>query len=210
MYLITPTLLNSFAYYFGYEAEASGEDEEYVSAEQKEAKARAEFLSTLRREQFEKSEAMLAGIAFEDRVRAYCNGAPDDSPVVQEIGDICKGGVWQQSVKRVLDGQYLLYGKLDVMKRDTIIDIKRTKSYELGKYQSSLQHRIYFYCTGLPNFRYLVSDERSWWSEDYFNHTGIEQEIRDAIRKLIGYLEHDPEAKAIFYDKWKALEVQAA
>jgi hypothetical protein len=108
-----------------------------------------------------------------------------------------------------LDG-FLLYGKTDVIKRDTVYDLKRSKSYEVGKYQKSAQHRIYLYCSKLPRFSYLISDDRSWWAEDYFNHDGIEGEIRQAIRQFIGYLENDPEARALYYDKWKAKGAQAA
>ena len=209
MYLITPTLLNAFDYYFNFVGEASGDDEEYVSAEEKEAKVRQEFLQTLRREKTERTEAMQKGIDFEERVITCCNSHDDESPIVREIADIVSGGHWQAVRKRELDG-YLLYARADVIKRDTIYDIKRTSSYDLGKYQKSMQHRIEFFCTGIPNFSYLISDERSWWREDYSNHAGIENEIREAIRNFTGYLENDPAAKELYYGKWKALEAQAA
>lgn len=210
MYLITPTLLNAFEYYFNFEGEASdGEDGDVISAEEKEAQARKEFLQTLNREKFPPTPAMQAGIDFENRVFAACKGEPDDSEVVRELAEICAGGHWQARVMAQMDG-FLLYGKADVIKMDTIIDIKRTKSYDLGKYQKSAQHRIYLYCTKLPRFSYLVSDERSWWREDYFNHDGIEQEIRQLIRNFTSYLENDAEAKALFYDRWRSLEAQAA
>lgn len=200
MMLITPSLLSSFAYYLTYD----GEEQEAQ---------RSEFLRMLRRERSEPNEAMQKGIDFENVIKIYCDrgdvcnedGISQVSDVVSSIGEICKGGIWQQAVKTELDG-YLLYGKTDVIKRDTIIDIKRTDSYDIGKYQLSMQHRIYLYCTKLPRFSCLISNERDWWREDYFNHERVEQEIRDAIREFTGYLENDPEAKTIYYDKWKSYE----
>jgi hypothetical protein len=201
MYLITPSLLNSFSYYFRYEPE----DSEGITAEEKEAEARREFLQSLSREKGAPTEAMQRGIDFEDRVFAYCNGHEDESEPVREIGELCRGGMWQVSVKRRLD-EFLLYARADVIKRDTAYDIKCSKSYELGKYQGSMQHRIELFCTGLPRFSYLISDERSWWREDYFNHPGIEQELREALYNFTGYLRNDAEAKALYYSKWIALE----
>lgn len=203
MYLITPTLLNSFAYYFDYEPEASGEGEEFVSAEQKEAAVRKDFLQTLSREKYAATEAMEKGNILEARIKAYCDGANDEDKVVREIGDICKGGMWQEKCKADF-GDYLLYGKIDNLKRDTINDIKYTGTYDVGKYSKSMQHRIYLYCTGLPKFSYLISNGREWWGEDYFNHVGIEQEIRTAINSFIAYLENDPEARELYYSKWKS------
>lgn len=206
MYLITPTLLNAFDYYVNFEGKPTeAEDGTIITAEEKEASVREEFLNTLAREKFPPTPAMQEGVDFENRVHAYCQGAPDDSEQVREIGDIVKGGLWQQPVKRPLD-DFMLYARADVIKRDTIYDIKRPKSYEVGKYQQSTQHRIELWCTGMPKFSYLLSDGRGWWREDYFNHTGTEQEIRHAIWRFTGYLEHDPEAKKLYYGKWKALE----
>lgn len=206
MYLITPTLLNSFHYWFNYQAEDS-EDESgnIITSSQKEIKAREEYLSMLRREEIEKSSAMQAGIDFENKIFDYCcNSAPGESSIICEIGDMVAGGYWQQRVSKQLDG-FLLYGRADVIKHDTIYDIKRSKSYEVGKYYLSAQHRIYLYCTGIPKFSYIISDERSWWREDYFNHPAIEDEIRAMLAVFTSHIEKvDAEAKELYYRHWKA------
>lgn len=203
MYLITPTLLNSFLYYKNYEAEASGEGEEFVSAEQKEAEARQGFLETLMRDEFTPTPSMLKGREFEDDIFRYCKTGNGDG-VIREIGDIVKGGEWQARCKKKLDG-FLLYAKADVIKRDTIYDIKYTSSYDVGKFYGSMQHRIEFFCTGIPKFSYLISNTRDWWREDYVNHHGVEQEIRLCIREWMSYLERDPEAAELFHSRWKSL-----
>lgn len=126
---------------------------------------------------------------------------------VENVANIVKGGLWQQTVKKDLtvgNQEFLLYGKCDVIKRDTIYDIKFTSNYEVGKFLDSAQHLIYLYCLDLPKFQYLVSDGKDYWIEDYFNNSGIEDEIKSKISDLMGYLENDKEAKEMFLTKWES------
>ena len=198
-YLITPSLINSYAYYI---------QDEWKSP----ADSRADFLRTLSREKFEPNEAMAKGIDFEDKIlrMATLNLLPaefDDEQdrIVEEIAKIVKGGIWQESVKKELkigNQEFLLYGRTDVIKRDTIYDIKFTSNYEVGKFLDSAQHLIYLYCLDLPKFQYLVSDGEEYWVEDYYNHVGIEDEIKSKINDFLSYLENDKEAKEMFFTKW--------
>jgi hypothetical protein len=198
-YLITPSLLNSYQYYI---------NDEFKSP----ADSRADFLKTLSKEKLELNEAMQKGIFFEDSINDYCKDAlkidvkePCYWDCVKSIGDIVRGGLWQQTCKKDLqigDKKFLLYGKMDVVKRDTIYDIKFTSKYELGKFLDSAQHLIYLYCTGLPKFQYLISDGEDFWIEDYHNHANIENEIKSKISDFLGYLENDKEAKEMFETKW--------
>ena len=250
-YLLTPSLLNSYAYYI---------QDEWKSP----TDSRADFLKTLSREKFEPNEAMQKGIDFEDDIENYCNnkfrptfkkqaiGAvfsweevsqlgyeelcdpsgycpcgdddcegecdyeettyketlqvkDDYSECVIACGKIVKNGLWQQSVKKEIkvgNQEFLLYGRTDVIKRDTIYDIKFTSNYELGKFLDSIQHLIYLYCSDLPNFSYLISDGKDWWKEDYVNHEGVEGQIKSKISDFLNYLETDKEAKEMFFNKW--------
>jgi hypothetical protein len=126
---------------------------------------------------------------------------------IESIGEIVKGSIWQQSVKKEItvgNQEFLLYGRTDVIKRDTVYDIKFTSNYELGKFLDSSQHLIYLFCSDLPNFSYLISDGKEFWREDYHNHAGIENEIKSKISDFLGYLENDKEAKEIFLTKWES------
>ena len=197
--LITPTLLNSFQYYI---------QDEYKSP----ADSRADFLRTLSRERFEPNEAMQRGIDFENEIKTIADKFIElkiedyeAKSNLFKIADIVKGGLWQQTCKKDLtigNQEFLLYGKCDVVKRDTIYDIKFTSNYELGKFLDSAQHLIYLYCLDLPKFQYLVSDGEEYWVEDYHNHAGIEDEIKSKISDFLSYLENDKEAKEMFFTKW--------
>ena len=198
-YLITPTLLNSFQYYI---------QDEYKSP----ADSRANFLRTLSRERFEPNEAMQKGIDFENEIKTIADKFIElkiedyeAKSNLFKIADIVKGGIWQQTCKKDLtigNQEFLLYGKCDVVKRDTIYDIKFTSNYEVGKFLDSAQHLIYLYCLGLPKFQYLISDGEEYWVEDYHNHAGIEDEIKSKINDFLSYLENDKEAKEMFFTKW--------
>lgn len=195
MLLITPTLLNSWRYYLNQDVEDNNTEQ----------KARQDFLRLLSREKIEANEAMLRGIEFEEKVKAYCeNSAEGIENSVKEIGDVCKGGLWQVILKKEL-GDFLLYGRADVIKANTIYDIKYTFNYDINKYYASMQHRLYLYCSGLPNFSYLVSDGKNVWREDYFNNAQLKIELEDTINEFINYLKNDIEAQKLFYEKWKAL-----
>lgn len=200
-YLITPSLINSFQYYIQDECKSPQD-------------SRADFLRTLSREKFEPNEAMAKGIAFENDVKAVVfDGMHDKGQIidashpVEHIANIVVGGLWQQSVKKELkigNQDFLLYGRTDVIKRDTIYDIKFTGNYELGKFLDSSQHLIYLYCSGLPNFSYLISDGKDWWTEDYCNHERIEDQIKSKIADLMSYFENDLEAKEMFLTRWQS------
>jgi len=202
-YLITPSLLNSYAYYI---------QDEWKSPQD----SRADFLKTLSREKFEPNEAMQKGIDFEEAVNFYSQDRSNLSKevcklacsnTILDLANIVKSGLWQETCKKEIkvgNKEFLLYGRMDVVKRDTIYDIKFTSNYELGKFLDSSQHLIYLYCTGLPNFQYLVSDGKDYWAEDYANYEGIESEIKSRISDFMIYLENDKEAKEMFLTKWES------
>lgn len=201
-YLITKTLLDNFAYYL---------QDEYKTQED----CRKEFLNMLSREKFAPNEAMQAGLDFEAKVEEFTKtfkaGIRSPEGVgtpVGYIGSIVAGGVWQARCSRELDingKNFMLYGRCDVVKADTVYDIKfttKTGNYDLGKYTDSSQHLIYLHCTGLPKFSYLLSDGKDWWREDYFNNPKIEDEIKSKISDFIAYLEGDKEASDLYYSRW--------
>ena len=194
--LITPSLLDSFHYYMSVD-----DSEDWAPA------VREDFLRTLRRERSAPNEAMQAGIDFEAAIQKFddavnLSAADEDTPIAH-FAQIVSGGFWQEAVKKQL-GNYLLYGKIDVIKGDTAYDIKRTSNYETGKYYGSAQWRTYLLCTGLPKFEYLISDGRYMWKESYSNNDNIEAELRGQINEFEQYLKNDPVARELYETNWKS------
>ena len=118
-YLMTASLYNSWLYFL------SSEDET----------RRAEFLATLRREKKPPTEAMQKGINFENSVKAYTESKTtyehifldgvretrEICKIAQELGDIVKGGIWQEKVMgniKVGNYEVFLFGYADVDKED--------------------------------------------------------------------------------------------
>lgn len=125
-------------------------------------KARLAFIQTLRREKTETTPAQQRGIDYENDTY---EGKTPASPYVE-------GGQWQIVGKREenIDGiDFLLYGRLDVLKGGIIYDIKRVSQYSVQKYLYSAQHP--FYLELFPRarqFTYLVDDGNMLHTETYY------------------------------------------
>jgi len=197
-HLITPTLLSSYSYYKN-------------SQDEQEQKAFDDLMRLIRKEPFEPSEAMKKGIMFESRVQQFCDNiilgvCKEFDTIAEQMSKIVKGGLWQQAVKKditVRNQDFLLYGKCDVIKEDTIYDIKTTKSYDIGKYNGSTQHLIYMYCSGLPKFAYLICEnDKEFYREDYSNSPDVENKIKEHVNNFLSFLDTCEGAKKEYFDKW--------
>ncbi len=193
--LITQSLVSAWAYMFD-------------CKEGQEEAAREEFERTLRREKGETSEAMQAGIDFEDAVYAEAAGvervaATPWEPGVKTLANIIRGAQVQVKLSRpiTVDGEeYLVYGILDALLAGTIFDVKFTTARGglggrdfYGKYLNSPQHPFYFYLAPEAlDFKYLVSDGEEVYIETYRPNEcrSAEAVIREFIRSIteLGYL----------------------
>ena len=185
-FLITQSLLSSYAYQFECREECAEE-------------ARESFLATLRREAKETTEAMQNGIDFENAVYAIAGGLGFSAlpPVqlrwesgIRKVADIIHGAQIQVKLKREIevDGMnFLVYGILDGLKAGVIYDVKfKNRNFKeidvYGDYVDSPQHPAYFYlCPEAYEFNYLVSDGEDLYIETY----------RPEETKHIGTLIHD-------------------
>ena len=184
-FLITPSLYSSWKYWM----DSDGEEKTAI-------------LDTLNKVEIAKTPAMQAGIDFEDNIRKVCEGAISDDLCVIEIADIVRGGMWQQRISKELEGD-LVYGIADVIKRDTIYDIKRVSQYELGKYESSIQHLIYMFSTDIPNFKYLISDGKEVYEEAYYWESQSLGLLKSRVADLKESLLADTELSLAFNKNWK-------
>lgn len=225
-YLITPTLLNSLKYYLGSEYSKREDFLKTLSREKFEPNEAMQKgidfendIENYCNNNFEPSYikrtityrygggGSLAGDFWYDEDEKEEFFIDNYSQSVINCGNIVKGGFWQESVKKeikVAGIKFLLYGRCDVIKNDTIFDIKYTKNYNVGKFTDSTQHLIYMYCSGLSKFQYLVSDLKSFWIEEYQSEKNIESKIISEIFSFLDYLDRDSEAKKLFYSKWES------
>lgn len=194
MLSITPSLYNAY-YWYAIKDHGSKED----------------FLRVLRKERTEPTVAMQMGIDFENHVRDICEGraAPSDDNA-SKLADIVRGGIWQPWLGREYKGLWL-YGRADVIKCDTIYDIKVCDSYDdFGKYQYSLQHHIYSYCTEIKKFVYAINERKKtvdylFFEPYHFDYAAME-DMDIKINDLIGFINNNDEFKKEFESKWRRQE----
>jgi hypothetical protein len=68
---------------------------------------------------------------------------------------------------------------------DTIYDIKTTSSdYEIGKYFTSLQHKIYMLCSGINRFEYLLTKIKIKETRELVTGSGAEAVFSDIIEEI--------------------------
>lgn len=119
----------------------------------------------------------------------------------------CDGGQFQRKAKRfdVIDGkEFCLYGKVDVMFPDKIIDIKACASYGgSSKYLGKSQHLLYLFITEKTDFVYLVAEFgeipnmkikrvfRALYTVE--SRDTLKEEVYARIRKAVGFVEQDKE-----------------
>lgn len=110
-------------------------------------------------------------------------------------------GIWQQKLCKTV-GDYVLYGKADVIRGDTIYDIKRVNSYDLNKYQNSIQHLLYMECSGIENFKYVVSTGKEVFIEYYHKDADNLEKLLSRINEMIGFIRQTPKFNAAFEKNW--------
>ena len=196
-YLITPSLLNSWAYIWTCVDGVREAESDKVCLEDKKAdaqeKALQDFLKTLNREPIEDNFFMKQGREFED---ACYRGETCVSPII-------KGGAYQiVGTKDVtIDGiNFVMYGRLDVLKGGIIYDIKRVMKYAPQKYLKSYQHGFYFELfKEAYEFEYLVYDGKDLHIETYYRDQCVD--LSQVIRNFIKWL-GDYGLLEIYFDKW--------
>lgn len=180
-----------------------------------ESKTKQDIMDVLCKKPKEKTAQMQDGIDFENEVRAACEHRPisivDPARLacVTEVADVVRGGLWQEKVYKeisICGMDFLLYGLADVIKRDHIYDVKFTKKYEIGKYQNSIQHLSYMFCSNIPHFAYLPSDGQSVWREDYSLSDKTEVLLRGRLASMIENIMADHDMKEAYLEHWRAKE----
>lgn len=149
-YLITTSILDSFNWFNS--CPPSWRDRAYAS-----------IIGNIKREPWKPHPTAKRGIQFESMIYAHARlqESEEGTKYFQNIVDKCRGGKFQQVLKKEINVRgktVVLYGKVDVLFPDRILDIKTTENYRGDdKYLSGWQHILYLYMSGLKEFTYLVA-----------------------------------------------------
>lgn len=197
-YLITASLYSSYSYYAHTNFEMYGD-----KAEEIEAKALQDWKDTLNKVKRPTTEILQRGINFENAVRAITDGHPIEHENAADVAEIVKGGMWQVKLSKNVSN-YVLYGIADVIKRDTVYDIKRVTSYDCPKYEGSIQHLLYMECTELEHFKYLISDGKNIYEEYYHKDDDNRTKLLSRIDKMINFIRLNSEFNKAFEENWRS------
>lgn len=196
--LITPSLLNSWLYIWNCVDNVHETEKDTICLEDKkmdaQVKAKEDFINTLKRLPSEPNKYMQMGIDFEDEC---CQGRqPEISPIIE-------GGSYQiVGKKNVTIGGYnfLLYGRLDVLKGGVIYDIKRVMKYTPQKYLKSCQHGFYFKLFDRAyEFTYLIYDGNKLHTETYYR-----DEVESIDKLILDFIDWLKENNLfeLYKEKW--------
>ena len=133
-----------------------------------------DLIDTINRVDGEPSEAADKGTAFNEIIDCIVDGVPSTRPDVTlkstpetieadihdfhfsfdrnlccQVGKAFKGSLTQLRTEAVMPtayGNVLLYGYIDSLLRDRVIDIKTTKRYDFGNYKHYMQRHVYPWC----------------------------------------------------------------
>ena len=136
------------------------------------------FYDMLYRKETEPNEKMLAGVDFEERV---IKGE------IEELRPYIDGALYQPFVCKECEG-YMLLGFCDLVNKDTIYDLKYVSSYEVGKYNDSVQHLIYLYCTDMQKFEYIIGCKDELYFEKQPRN---DEQLKARIRQFISWLKRN-------------------
>lgn len=195
-YLITPSLYNSYAYY------ALTNFEKYdEKADEIEEKAKQDFLNCLNKI-YTSNEVLQRGIDFENSVNNICRGL-DIKPMenAAEVAAIVGQGLWQEKLCKTVEN-YVLYGEADVIRENTIYDIKRVNQYECPKYEQSIQHLLYMECSGIENFVYVISTGKEVYEEYYHKDSDNLDKLMSRINRMINFIRSVPSFNDAFEKNW--------
>lgn len=177
---LTPTLLNSWKFYLN-------------SSASYEENAKNSFINCLNKIQTEPTPDMIRGLDFEKDVYEFLEGKLElVEPTVYQVAQVVKDSIFQISLMRKFlsfeDYEIYIYGIADCINKNTIYDIKSVKSYDIGKYKGSLQHKIYLSASNLDVFKYVISDGSTVYQEEYNKSPKLELELREAILDFLNWL----------------------
>lgn len=128
---------------------------DYATSDRASENSLTEFVKTLKREPKERTNAMQAGIDFEDAVTFYSvhghlehdNYPEPERKAIIRFGEKVRWAAPQVRAEKEMQiggMDFLLVGVADYLKAGIIYDTKRIGMYEYGKYVGNTQHSMYF------------------------------------------------------------------
>ncbi len=100
--------------------------------------------------------------------------------------------VYNEAIIKTAWGNVMIYGYVDYVLKDTLIDLKTTSRYDFPKYLHATQHPVYLYTArqsmDVQNFEYLVTDMRNIYIETYHWNPHFERQLVDKLNAFVAFI----------------------
>lgn len=139
-----------------------------------------ELLKRINRVKEELTEPVLKGIAFHNLTQPDAVKQLSEFVFKMDVIDEVilrrnqRHAFHEVRVSKEIISDIILYGDIDTLCIDKLIDIKTTGSYALNKYYNKWQWRSYCEITNINRFEYVITDFNNVYYENY-TYTNIEK-----------------------------------
>ena len=196
-YSMYPSLLNGYVQFLNREMMG-----------QKILTTEEDLLRSLNRVKTPSSPAALKGISLEHcvRTKTYTHeGFVFSREVIDDMHQRTAGGFWSkyfESTETIMHNSQpvtvKLYGIVDVVRRNEIIDVKGTGMYNDIRFNKKLQHTVYCHTARASNVlvdgaTYLITDYSSVYEEYYSYDKESVEYMWSVVRGLIDFAEQNRE-----------------
>lgn len=101
--------------------------------------------------------------------------------------------VYCKGIIETKHGPVEIYGYVDYLQRDRLIDLKTTSKYTFPKYNNGFQHLAYPFCMNqqgndISCFQYLVTDTNHVYLETYHWNDQMAQQMLDPLNGLLDFI----------------------
>lgn len=200
-YQIYPSIIDSYFYYKQNENEEKNEELFFRIIDKINKKPQPQSEAAARGEEFKQLLDGMTKPASEDYVMK--DGTIIPYEVLNELFVQTAGSVKEVFLARMLPTKYgnvRLYGFVDNLKQDMVLEVKTTSRYEFGKYEESCQRYAYPFVVGddfdCSMIRFLVTDFKSVYHEDYTPTPNDVPKLVSMVEEFIDFL-NLPHVKAL-------------
>lgn len=152
-----------------------------------------ELLDRINRVPIPKTEGQKRGVSFEDAVLKKIGEEFFDPELLKTVRQrLPKPILKTQAYCQYQIDDVLIYGFVDILGRNEVVDLKTTSHYEPNRYKEDHQNFYLpaFVKNGVRQIRYLITDFQQVYEEVYDLHTHFEVQLNEIYLFKLFLYEH--------------------
>lgn len=152
-----------------------------------------ELIDRINRVPIPQTEAQARGVSFEDAVLKKIGEELFDPELLKTVRQrLPKPILKTQAYCQYQIDDVLIYGFVDILGRDEVVDLKTTSHYEPNRYKENHQNFYLpaFAKNGVRQIRYLITDFQQVYEEVYDLHTHFDTQLNEIYLFKLFLYEH--------------------